>query len=1333
MNTNTRLIAVFSLMALLALGMFISGAPSVVAETTPTLTTDKADYSPGEIVVITGTGFAPGDYALPVLRPDGSIVVIDPSLHIAVNGWDTVTADANGNLTYNYQLNGIEGLYEARAYPAGWAGDWNETPVASVTFTDAALGLNLDQCRNGTLANLGVDCGSVGSSAPAWENGNINGSNSQYREGDGLPYRNSITKLSNDTWTIRVEYDFTQGGDFAIDRLTRIDLTQHSDPCASTSDITCTKGSPAFTFTMPGEVVSPDATHPALPNSGALHIVADGSLSLPTDAQMTVWVEGGTATFVSTGQNFTGVQATSFNDDKVLQNGLSTGNSERQFAFKVTLSGCSGSNCKLMLGWTGHIASAVDWGAGNGAASISGAPFHMRIIGVDNLDGTSGGNQDRSVQLSAITQTLTVNKACLPSTDPGLFNLFIDTTQFTDKACGTGTGPQSVDADSHTVSETAGTGTDLANYTTTISCVDEFGTTVASGSGTSLTVNVADGANVVCTITNTRKPRLTVNKVLVPSSDTGKFNLRIDGITYATDVGDGGTTGPQFVSIGTHMVDETVGTGTSLSNYTTVIGGDCATDGSVTLAAGDNKTCTITNTLKQGTIIVEKQTDPDGSSQSFEFDPSYAANFFLTDGQQNDSGPLAPGTYSVAEVNLPAGWGLTSAVCSDGSAVSAISLQAGETVTCVFTDTFTKFTPTVTTAIHDASHAVVISVPLGSTVHDSATVSGSAGTPTGTVTFDWFPNGSCSGSPTATSGSFALSGGSVDATTFTQGPLAAGSYSFKAHYSGDSVYNAADSACEPLTVDKADSSTVTEIHNGGEAVVTSVPLGTTVHDQATVTGIAAFAPTGSVAFTFYTTANDCTGASVAAGSVALAGNPGVAHPSDSFGPLAAGSYSFKASYPGDSNYNGSTSLCEPLEVEQADTTITTEVHNPSHVDVTNTTVVAGTPVHDSATVSGQVGGFVITGTVTYKFYNNATCTGTPVSTETVPVGTESTAQTLTLGYYCYMASYSGDANYNASVGAIEPFHVVPSNIITDTSRCIFDRDPNLAGQQFRNIFTQDPMAFPSFKMTATNPGQFFYNVFYTGNPGDSVTFNITLPYPFVTQGANPVHGYNGVSTYTSSGQTCFTPGGEFFVGSQQVILSDYTNGTYENLPYPTGDSVGTTSFNVTVTVPSSGFVFLAIHLDYGLKGTVGYGNSNNNAVQFGSISSPPLVYLVPDLADHTFLVGGAQTGSSTIENQNTFKKNPGVGGLVCQGPQPNCLGSNTPVAGATIVLKKGITTVGTGITDDDGWYQIVYKHTGKAAPFTVTFSKVGYVTQTKSVTLKANAYAQVDFIVVPSP
>ncbi len=103
------------------------------------------------------------------------------------------------------------------------------------------------------------------------------------------------------------------------------------------------------------------------------------------------------------------------------------------------------------------------------------------------------------------------------------------------------------------------------------------------------------------------------------------------------------------------------------------------------------------------------------------------------------------------------------------------------------------------TVIHDAAHATVTSVPAGTTVHDQATVTGGLGTPTGTVTFDWFTNGTCAGQPAATSSTFPLdASGVADATTFAFTPNVAGSFAFQATYSGDGTYAASTGVCEPL-------------------------------------------------------------------------------------------------------------------------------------------------------------------------------------------------------------------------------------------------------------------------------------------------------------------------------------------------------------------------------------------------------------------------------------------------------------------------------------------------------------------------------------------------------
>jgi hypothetical protein len=102
---------------------------------------------------------------------------------------------------------------------------------------------------------------------------------------------------------------------------------------------------------------------------------------------------------------------------------------------------------------------------------------------------------------------------------------------------------------------------------------------------------------------------ITINKVLRPSDDPGRFNLEIDGATVggASAVGDGGTTGTIHVKAGQHTVGESAASDTSLANYTVQTA--CASGGkdvaggagpavSVAVGRDENVVCTITNTRK---------------------------------------------------------------------------------------------------------------------------------------------------------------------------------------------------------------------------------------------------------------------------------------------------------------------------------------------------------------------------------------------------------------------------------------------------------------------------------------------------------------------------------------------------------------------------------------------------------------------------------------------------------------------------------------------------------------------------------------------------------------
>ena len=180
-----------------------------------------------------------------------------------------------------------------------------------------------------------------------------------------------------------------------------------------------------------------------------------------------------------------------------------------------------------------------------------------------------------------------------------------------------------------------GDGTDTLNpvYTITATCVD-------NGNNELLLPNCTSwrqpGANDVCTsplqtlpgapskckcdpgfsipIIVPKPAYIEVVKSLNPTTDPGLFNLQIDGVTKAPNVGNGGTTGKVTVGAGTnvnpgatHTVGETAGTNTTLANYTSSI--SCVKRGTTTVVASgpgagplnvpvmpdDDILCTITN------------------------------------------------------------------------------------------------------------------------------------------------------------------------------------------------------------------------------------------------------------------------------------------------------------------------------------------------------------------------------------------------------------------------------------------------------------------------------------------------------------------------------------------------------------------------------------------------------------------------------------------------------------------------------------------------------------------------------------------------------------------
>jgi hypothetical protein len=98
--------------------------------------------------------------------------------------------------------------------------------------------------------------------------------------------------------------------------------------------------------------------------------------------------------------------------------------------------------------------------------------------------------------------TIKVTKALSPATDAGRFNLLIDgQVKAADVGDGGTTGVVTVPAGNHTVGESAGTGTSLGDYSSSLSCTNTTGG--ATDNDGSLDVSAGDAWE--CLITNTRK------------------------------------------------------------------------------------------------------------------------------------------------------------------------------------------------------------------------------------------------------------------------------------------------------------------------------------------------------------------------------------------------------------------------------------------------------------------------------------------------------------------------------------------------------------------------------------------------------------------------------------------------------------------------------------------------------------------------------------------------------------------------------------------------------------------------------------------------------------
>jgi hypothetical protein len=201
---------------------------------------------------------------------------------------------------------------------------------------------------------------------------------------------------------------------------------------------------------------------------------------------------------------------------------------------------------------------------------------------------------------------ITVIKKLVPANDTGRFDLKVDSTVVKAAAGDGGSGSTLVNPGAHLVSETAASGTDLADYSASISCNTATSRTYGPG-----WVHPQSGDEVTCTITNTRLGKVEIAKVTDPH-ETGGTQFGFTGFAGAFNLGDGGVKTITRVAPSStpYAVSESAASGYRLSSISCNDGdstGAVSTrTASIKVAAGETVRCTFVNTkLRPGIEVVK--------------------------------------------------------------------------------------------------------------------------------------------------------------------------------------------------------------------------------------------------------------------------------------------------------------------------------------------------------------------------------------------------------------------------------------------------------------------------------------------------------------------------------------------------------------------------------------------------------------------------------------------------------------------------------------------------------------------------------------------------------
>jgi hypothetical protein len=300
---------------------------------------------------------------------------------------------------------------------------------------------------------------------------------------------------------------------------------------------------------------------------------------------------------------------------------------------------------------------------------------------------------------------------------------------------------------------------------------------------------------------------------------------------------------------------------------------------------------------------------------------------------------LTSGATKLGTITLANGTGTFSTTSLTAGTYSVIATYSGDVVYA--TSVTTPQTVSIQTAPSISLTATPSTTTVGTAVALKATVSATAGTPTGTV---YFLDG------TTTLGSSPLSAGLANYSTTT---LAAGGHSITARYSGDSNFSTVTSAPQTVTINLITPAVALTATPSNAQVGTAIALG------ATVTGSGG-TPTGSVKFLDGTTT---------LATVNLANGTA----SYSATTLGVGQHTITASYSGDGTFSALVSSPQTVTITAVPPSISA-VFSPAALTITH-----GSTATSTLTIT-PANGFA--GTLTFtcgSLPNSASCGFAPSS------------------------------------------------------------------------------------------------------------------------------------------------------------------------------------------------------------------------------------------------------------------------------------------------------------------------------------------------------------------